>query len=396
MKFSEKDLHRIDIWVLKKDLEDSTLKTYLACLKKYCTIMGSSPNELIEEADLEEENAIKLRDRKINLKLFKFKKQLQKNGISESTMSLHLFAIKSFYDALDIQIPKFKTPKGDISLEKNFGKLISKKELNILVNVAPPREKALIYLMALSGMAQAEARKLTIKKFLDSAGEVINKELNSISDLFEAENELSEEIITLHVVRKKVNYRYITFIPPEATYQIILYLKERMYGRNKRIRINKCDSALFVKNNGEPIDRDVIVTNFRRIGLQAGFKKEDGAYSFWRAHSLRKYFISTIMNKIGDKVMADFLAGHKISNVDRAYWYMDPKDLKNRYLKALPYLSIDQVKVKDIKSDDFKRIEELEKYQEYMTKHLIKTEKIFEIIKTYPEVRNLINEKRGK
>ena len=91
--------------------------------------------------------------------------------------------------------------------------------------------------------------------------------------------------------------------------------------------------------------------------------------------------------------MADFLAGHKISDVDRAYWYMDPKDLKNRYLKALPYLSIDQVKVKDIKSDDFKRIEELEKYQEYMNKHLIKTEKIFDIINTYPEIRNLINEK---
>ncbi|MDP1552379.1 MAG: site-specific integrase [Methanobacteriaceae archaeon] len=396
MKFSEKDLHRIDIWVLKKDLEDSTLKTYLACLRKYCKIIGLSPNELVEEADLEEENGIKLRDRKINLNLFKFKKQLKENGISESTMSLHLFAIKSFYDALDIQIPKFKTPKGDISLEKNYGKLISKKELNTLVNTAPPREKALIYLMALSGMAQAEARKLTIKKFLDSAGEVINKELKSIHDLFEAENELSNEIITLHVIRKKVNYRYITFIPPEATYQIILYLKERMYGRNKRIRIDKCDSALFVKNNGEPIDRDVIVTNFRRIGLQAGFKKEDGAYSFWRAHSLRKYFISTIMNKIGDKVMADFLAGHKISNVDRAYWYMDPKDLKNRYLKALPYLSIDQVKVKDIKSDDFKRIEELEKYQEYMKKRLIETEKIFDIIKTDPEVRNLINEKIGK
>jgi hypothetical protein len=56
MKFSEKDLHRIDIWVLKKDLEDSTLKTYLTCLRKYCTIIGPSPNELIEKADLEEEN----------------------------------------------------------------------------------------------------------------------------------------------------------------------------------------------------------------------------------------------------------------------------------------------------------------------------------------------------
>jgi integrase len=393
MKFSEKDLHRIDIWTLKKDLEDSTLKTYLTCLRKYCKIIGLSPNELIEEADLEEEDGIKLRDRKINLNLFKFKKQLQKNGISEGTMSLHLFAIKSFYDALDIQIPKFKTPKGDISLEKNYGKLISKKELNILVNVAPPREKALIYLMALSGMAQAEARKLTIKKFLDSAGEVINKELNSIHDLFDAENELSEEIITLHVVRKKVNYRYITFIPPEATSQIILYLKERMYGRNKRIRINKCDSALFVKNNGEPIDRDVIVTNFRRIGLQAGFKKEDGAYSFWRAHSLRKYFISTIMNKIGDKVMADFLAGHKISDVDRAYWYMDPKDLKNRYLKALPYLSIDQVKVKDIKSDDFKRIEELENFQDDMKEQMLKTRPIFKALRDNPDIMEQLNDK---
>jgi hypothetical protein len=47
----------------------------------------------------------------------------------------------------------------------------------------------------------------------------------------------------------------------------------------------------------------------------------------------KKYFISTIINKIGNKVMADSLAGHKISDVDRAYKYMD---LKNRYLSALP------------------------------------------------------------
>jgi len=42
---------------------------------------------------------------------------------------------------------------------------------------------------------------------------------------------------------------------------------------------------------------------------------------------------------------------------------MDPEDLKKRYMKALPYLSIDQVKVKEIKSKDIKRIEELEKFQ---------------------------------
>jgi integrase len=359
-------------------------------------MVDKSPNELIFEADAEEEQGIKLRDRKINYYFFKFKNQLQSEGKSEGTIKLYLYAVKSFYEGMDIQIPKFKIPRGDISLEKNYGKLISKKEIQTLINVAAARERALIYLMALSGMAQAEARSISLRKFMDAAGDSLNKEINSLEKLFELERELEKEVITINIVRKKVNYRYITFIPPEATFQIISYLKERMYGRNHKIRIRDYEDALFVKTDGKPIDRDCIVTNFRRIGLEAGFKKKKGAYSFWRAHGLRKYFISTIMNKLGDKVLADFLAGHKISDVDRAYWYMDSEDLKNRYLKALPYLSIDQVKVKDIKSDDFKRIEELEKYQEYMKKRLIETEKVVDIIKTDPEVRNLINEKIGK
>ncbi len=87
--------------------------------------------------------------------------------------------------------------------------------------------------MALSGMAQAEARRLTHgEALLDAAGDAIGRELKTVEDLFEAEDELREEIITLDIVRKKVNYRYMTFIPPEATREIINYLKERMYERN--------------------------------------------------------------------------------------------------------------------------------------------------------------------
>jgi len=225
---------------------------------------------------------------------------------------------------------------------------------------------------------------------MDAAGEAIKKDIRTINDLFDLKDELKNAVITLHITRKKVNYRYITFIPPEATKYIIMYLKERVFGSNKKIQIKNYDSSLFVKNNGEPIDRDVIVTNFRRIGLQAGFKKNDGAYSFWRAHGMRKYFISTIMNKLGDKVLADFLAGHKISDVDRAYWYMDPEDLKKRYMKALPYLSIDKTKVLEIKSEDYKRIEELEKTQELLRQQLIKTEKTLKAIESNPKIIEIL------
>jgi len=393
MKFGDSDHVLFDTWILRKGLEKSTFRTYLQCLKKYCMVTGMTPAELISEAEEEEESGIRMRKRKINLRLLQFRKALEDEGKAPSTISLYYYAIRSFYEAMDITMPKLRQPSGDICLEQNYGKLITREDLRTLVSMAPPREKALIYLMALSGMAQAEARRLTVRKFLEAAGDAIGCELETVEDLFNARDELMDEIITLDIVRKKVNYRYLTFIPPEATREIINYLRERMYGRNEKIRIRDYDGALFVKVNGEDIDRDVIVTNFRRIGLEAGFKKKDGAYSFWRAHALRKYFISTIINKLGDKVLADFLAGHKISDVDRAYWYMDPEDLKRRYMKALPYLSIDGVEVRTIEDRDYRRLREVEKIYDQMKEEIQKTEKLIRIFKQYPEINELLSKR---
>ena len=393
MKFGDSDQIVFETWVLRQGLEKSTFKTYLQCLKKYCEVTGMTPVELITEAEAEEESGIRMRNRRINLHLLKFRKALEDENKAPSTINLYYYAIRSFYDAMDIELPRIRRPSGDICLEQNYGRLITRKELRALVSMAPPREKALIYLMALSGMAQAEARRLTIRKFLDAAGDAIGRELKTVEDLFEAEDELREEIITLDIVRKKVNYRYMTFIPPEATREIINYLKERMYGRNEKIRVRDYERALFVKRNGEDIDRDIIVTNFRRIGLEAGFKKRDGAYSFWRAHALRKYFISTIINKIGDKILADFLAGHKISDVDRAYWYMDPEDLKRRYMKALPYLSIDGVEVRTIEDRDYRRLREVERIYNQMKDEIQKTEKLIQLFRDHPEFKEILSKR---
>ena len=393
MKFGDSDQIVFETWVLRQGLEKSTFKTYLQCLKKYCEVTGMTPVELITEAEAEEESGIRMRNRRINLHLLKFRKALEDENKAPSTINLYYYAIRSFYDAMDIELPRIRRPSGDICLEQNYGRLITRKELRALVSMAPPREKALIYLMALSGMAQAEARRLTIRKFLDAAGDAIGRELKTVEDLFEAEEELREEIITLDIVRKKVNYRYMTFIPPEATREIINYLKESMYGRNEKIRVRDYEGALFVKRNGEDIDRDIIVTNFRRIGLEAGFKKKDGAYSFWRAHALRKYFISTIINKIGDKILADFLAGHKISDVDRAYWYMDPEDLKRRYMKALPYLSIDGVEVRTIEDRDYRRLREVERIYNQMKDEIRKTEKLIQLFRDHPEFKEILSKR---
>jgi len=60
-------------------------------------------------------------------------------------------------------------------------------------------------------------------------------------------------------------------------------------GEIKRLKFKPTKyDRIFVNNQGEELSRDSIVTNFRRIGQEAGFEKENGCYSFWRSHALWK------------------------------------------------------------------------------------------------------------
>ena len=377
------DEHLVNEWFLKRNISSGTQRTYKIALKYFCNLIGKTVSQLIEEAEVEEDKGIRPRKRNVTLYLLKYKNSLEKSDIAPSTTNLYFFAIKSFYISFDITLPDIKLNSGDIGLEKNMGKPLTRNDIQKLINVANPREKALIYLMALSGMGQQEARDLSLRKFLTSASMAIDKELDDVYDLFKSEKDILKEVLTLEITRKKVNYKHHTFIPPEASRAIMIYLKMRCYGINKKIRIINNDGTLFVSNYGGKLSRDSVVSNFRRIGAMAGLKREEGSYSYWRSHALRKYFITTIINKIGDKTIADYMAGHKISNQDRTYWKADPNDLKKHYLKALPYLSIDRAKIKDVYSKEFEELLKESKIND--EKMIIMEQKLEDMANKYKE-----------
>lgn len=389
---SREDEKLIKEWFLKRNISKGTQKSYKIAIRDFSKLIGKTPSELINEAEKEEDAGIRPRKRNVSLYLLEYKEQLEEK-LAPSTVNLYFSAIKSFYKAFDITLPEIKLDQGDIGLEKNIGKPITRQDILKMINVASTRERALIYLMAMSGMGQQEARDLTIKKFLESASIAINKQLDDVYDLFKNENEILKEILTLEIRRKKVHYRYQTFIPPEVSRELIAYLKERCYGRNQKIRIENNNEPIFVNSYGEKLSRDSIVTNFRRIGKQAGFKRENGSYSYWRSHALRKYFISTIINKIGEKIIADYMAGHKINNQDRTYWRANPEDLKKHYLRALPYLSIDKAKVKDVETKEFKTIMEDSKKKDKKITELERKMEIMTKLLNNPEVRKELNKR---
>ncbi|ADZ10379.1 integrase family protein [Methanobacterium lacus] len=352
----------IEKWFIKKDLSESTQSLYRLGLKKYCELIGKSPDELLEEAEREEDEGLRLRKRKIDYYLPKYKKHLEEAGNSPQTIKVYLSAVKSFYKTNQIEIPEVSNKVTDICLEKNEGRLLTRDDIQKMIETSPIREKTIIYLMALTGMSQAEVRNLTIQKFLNTVNESVDKKIETIDDLFENEKLLNDVVLIIEITRQKVHYRYQTFIPPEVTRNIVLYLKDRVYGRNDNVRIIDCNKTLFVSNKGEKLTKQGIASNFNRIGKKAGFTaNEKGAYGFWRSHGLRKYFISTIINNTGDHILADYLVGHKISPIKRAYWKADPEKLKEKYLEVLPYLSIDEIKVKDFKTKEYKELKEKNK-----------------------------------
>lgn len=345
-------------WFINKDLSDNTQSLYTLGLRQYCDMTKMDLNELLDEAEYEEDTIPRLRNRKIDSYIPRFKKTLEDKKKSPQTIKVYVSAVKSFYKYYKIAIPDVSTKVSDICLEKNEGRLLTKEDIQKMIEIAPIREKTMIYLMAMTGMAQAEVRNITVKKFLDSVSDALNKKIKTVEDLFEHEKELENVVLSLLITRKKVNYRYHSFIPPEVSRNIVYYLKERTFGRNEKIRITDVKKQLFVNNNGEKLTKNSVSANFNRVGKKLGFENsEKGAYGFWRSHGLRKYFFSTIINETGDHVLADYLVGHKISALKRAYWKADPEKLKKNYLDVIEYLSIDEMKVKDIKSKEYLELE---------------------------------------
>lgn len=386
-------------WFTKKNLAKGTRGTYRVSAEDFKKFVGLSLSEIIDKAEEEEESGIRLRKRSVNKYLIGYKAYLEEKNYAPGTLNNKMAAILSLFQAFDIQVPKINLPKGDISLEKNFKKPPTRKQIQTMISVANARDRALIYFLALTGTASNEARNLTVKNFLDAAGEAIGKKISDLDKLFEYEDEILKEILTLTMVRQKVNYRYQTFIPPEASHAIISYLKERKFNRNPNRHIKDIDGHLFITNTGDPMSRTGVGTAIKRVGKLAGFESESGSFCFWRPHSLRKYFISAISNHLGDHILADYLVGHKISNVRRAYWIMEPEVLKERYLIALPYLSIDGINVIDIETKEVRKIKTqnklLREELEDIRNKISDVREIKEVLAN-PKVRKVINEEINK
>lgn len=149
-------------------LEDNTFKDFVRAknykpksilnhkngLLFYCNFVRKTPTEVIREAIDEQKNNVWVTDRKIRRYFTGFVDYLVEIGNAPQTIRNKVNWVKTFYKEYGIETPKVKIPRSQHNL--SLKPVPDKEVINEVLKRTTIRNRAIILLMASSGMGAAE------------------------------------------------------------------------------------------------------------------------------------------------------------------------------------------------------------------------------------------------
>lgn len=340
--------------IQKRDLAEQTELSYMLHIRHYCEFQKMTPSELIKEAREDQVKQPWMDDRHIQSRLIKYNQHIEKQ-FTYKTRKLAIGVIRTFYNEYQIALPKVKI-KQDLEEAKkdNTKKIPTIDHIKEAVEIANKKYKAIILLLATSGMGINEMRHLTLQDYYNALG----LEEYDPSILTELDKHVyTTTIPSFNVFRRKTRIQYTTFCTPEAMDAINNYLFDEY---SKERPPADPETSLFVpfqkfKNNTGLIARNSIARYFQKINRKMGWGKS-GRYVFFHPHTLRRFFATTLTaNRIPELYVHWFL-GHKADPVTDAYF--KPAALKEEYRRVIPYLSIEKVNVRTLTDERLQSLED--------------------------------------
>jgi integrase len=346
-------------WLTTINSRPNTERNYILGFQWFTEYTGKGPETLLLEAEQEIKDGLLMRQRSIKKYLTGFRKYLQDKGNAPHTVKSHITGVKSFYQSFDIEIPKLTTRSGSKAQTlKKHKEIPTKEDIQEVLKVCDPLEKAVLLVGASSGL---------------SAHEIINLR---VSDFKKGHDE-ETGITTLDLRRGKVEFDFITFLSPEASKAVQDYLtyrartvktgelrrlnqldKQRVFSDNDYLFIKRHIDINYLKDHDDELrkhDQDSFVKVYRNISEKAQKNTPKGDWNLIRSHNIRKYFNSALRNAGADTFHTEFFMGHTLPDAQSPYFKPDPKSLRDEYAKYVPFITIE--KSLDIsESEDFKRI----------------------------------------
>lgn len=317
-------------YVVSRGLKETTLPKVEYVLDHYSQFQDLTIEELLHEADMEEDQGIRWKRRKLKTRLISYMNYC-KSQMLLSSAKTYFNQICALYRHHEIEIgtlPRWNTKNANMPEPITSSDMLTKPLIREALKVANPLMSAIILTEASSGMTRSDVLGLTIGQFIDSTY-MYHHENDIEIALTKMLEETNDIIGTWRMRRLKTNKYFITFTSPEAVLETCKYLQIR----NQRNR--KYHRPLLTKNDKLfKIHQAVYIDKFGEIN-KALNRDKAGTYNQIRGHMLRKFHATQLEKHGMSRAMVNVLQGKSNNAVDDVYFIEDENTLRNEYLRAM-------------------------------------------------------------
>ena len=252
--------------------------------------------------------------------------------VNPNSVPAYCNTIKSFLEVNDINLNWRQIKKFYPRAKKNTGQsAYTDEQVAVLLEYSTKiRNKAIIHFLASSGVRGGIFDTLSMKDIRDMP--------------------YGCKMITVYPDDIE---EYKTFLTPEASAALELYLKQRRDSGE----IITGDSAVFVKKDGQRAGYHAIEMIIRRVSTKANMRgqKKDNRYKNQVLHAFRKRFNSTLKmnNSVNDNAIEKMM-GHK-NGLDGTYLQISDERLFEEFYKGVPDLTVsnherDQIRIRELEN----------------------------------------------
>lgn len=309
----------------------STQKSYTRAVRFFEDHAGKTIGELLTIADNEETNNIHWKNSTLKPILISYRAWLYDN-YKEKTANLYFTAITTIFRHFEIIIgplPYFSRKNINKSTPIRPGELPDRELLSEILGICSPLLKAIILLASSSGLSRIDILNLKVKDYIESTMEYHHS--HDIFTAIDTMNDVEVDIIPTFVLkRQKTAQEYYTFCSPEAVRAINHYLMSRTDDFDIHSQLFKVADR-YLNNLFTDINNQ----------LELG---SAGTYGRFTPHMLRRYHATQLTEAGMSSDKINILEGRKVQGViHESYIRMKPEVLKKEYIKALPFLVVEDL-----------------------------------------------------
>ena len=386
-KFSETD-SRLSVLIERRELTKGAIKNYNTVFREIYELFKLTPTDIVRIGKREQKpfldnetkqyDLLELEDRTVTKIQFQYYNHLKSKNLTERTLKLKLNTFRALLTEYDIVKPKnikITIPNDRVRDDD----IVSWREVESALSFCKGiRDKAIISFFATTGLRSSDVRRLTIGDLIKACDIYFEDgEEKTINNLL---TKNPEDIMPCWEIMPKKTEKNsqlcVTFNTTEASIYLWQYLHKRVeYNIKKGRRDLEPKDPLFATSTNKELKSTAIEQMFQRVNTQLGDKMDkNGKYRRFRSHSLRKLFSTTCRRNLTQVVVnsdktseidiVSIFTGHVPPNESnsRVYEAIESAShdsyLRKTYLALSPYLSIKDIEIKDIKTQQYKDLEE--------------------------------------